>query len=311
LIALQFYSPQSAWVNRGVGGDIDGAGFGGALGYFRPPGTFSFTNGTSLFYSLAASFVFYFWLHIKDVNRVVLILATIGLLASIPLSISRSLFFQVCISLIFSIYTTLHKPKQIGKIIFALVCAFVMTLVLSKATFFTTSVDAFTSRFENANEMEGGMKGVLGDRFLGGMLNAFTNSSNEPFFGYGIGMGTNVGYTLLGSKVVALNLDQEWARIIGELGPILGLGLIFFRLGLSIELAISSYKRLSHGDLLPWMLLSFGFLSITQAQWAQPTSLGFFTLIAGLLVASLRQCITKTGSSKIGRKKSYENNFSR
>ncbi|MEL6721102.1 MAG: hypothetical protein AAFP82_20545, partial [Bacteroidota bacterium] len=45
LIALQFYSPQSAWVNRGIGGDIAGAGFSGAMGYFRPPGTFSFTNG--------------------------------------------------------------------------------------------------------------------------------------------------------------------------------------------------------------------------------------------------------------------------
>ena len=47
LLVLQFYSPQSAWVNRGVGGDENGAGFGGALGYFRPPGTFSFTNGTN------------------------------------------------------------------------------------------------------------------------------------------------------------------------------------------------------------------------------------------------------------------------
>ncbi|UOQ66423.1 hypothetical protein [Hymenobacter volaticus] len=36
LIALQFYSPQSAWVNRGVGGDMAGAGYSGALNYFRP-----------------------------------------------------------------------------------------------------------------------------------------------------------------------------------------------------------------------------------------------------------------------------------
>ncbi len=31
LITLQFYSPQSAWVNRGVGGDLEGAGFTVAL----------------------------------------------------------------------------------------------------------------------------------------------------------------------------------------------------------------------------------------------------------------------------------------
>ena len=47
LIGLQFYSPQSDWVNRGVGGDVEGAGFSGALDFFRPPGTFSFTRAAS------------------------------------------------------------------------------------------------------------------------------------------------------------------------------------------------------------------------------------------------------------------------
>jgi hypothetical protein len=51
----------------------------------------------------------------------------------------------------------------------------------------------------------------------------------------------------------------------------------------------ASYRRLSGGDLLPWMLLSFGILNIPQGQWAQPTSLGFSTLIAGLIVASLKE----------------------
>jgi hypothetical protein len=42
LLVAQFYSPQDAWVNRGVGGSLDGAGFFGALGRFRPPGHFQF-----------------------------------------------------------------------------------------------------------------------------------------------------------------------------------------------------------------------------------------------------------------------------
>ena len=36
LIGVQFYSPQSAFVNRGVGGDMEGAGFSGAMGFFSP-----------------------------------------------------------------------------------------------------------------------------------------------------------------------------------------------------------------------------------------------------------------------------------
>jgi hypothetical protein len=58
---------------------------------------------------------------------------------------------------------------------------------------------------------------------------------------------------------------------------------------LSLSIANKSYQRVPKGDLLPWMLLSYGFLSIAQAQWAQPTSLGFFTIIGGLMLASLNR----------------------
>ena len=288
LIAVQFYSPQTAWVNRGVGGDLEGAGFGGALGYFRPPGTFSFTNGTSLFFSFAACFIFYFWLNLKYVNRVVLFLATVGLFAAIPLSISRGLFFQVITTILFAVIAISHKPKYIGRMLVAGICGILLIALLSKSNYFSTSVEAFTARFEHANEVEGGLKGVLGDRFLGGMLSALTQSSREPFFGYGIGLGTNVGLMLMPDMEVTLNLDQEWARLVSELGPLLGVALVLMRLGLSISLAMKSYHRLIRGDMLPWMLLSFGFLTIAQAQWAQPTSLGFCTIIGGLLIASFR-----------------------
>ena len=88
LIFLQFYSPQSAWVNRAVGGE-EGGGFSGALGYLRPPGTFSFTNGNTLFYSFVLVFVCYFWRSNNLINKLALISATIGVVVAIPLSISR------------------------------------------------------------------------------------------------------------------------------------------------------------------------------------------------------------------------------
>ncbi|HEA23215.1 MAG TPA: hypothetical protein ENH87_20205, partial [Pricia antarctica] len=94
LIAAQFYSPQSAWVNLGIGGG-ETEGFQGALGYYRPPGTFSFQVGNTLFFSLAAVFIVYFWTNNIKFNRIVLLLATLALLAAIPLSISRTLFYSV------------------------------------------------------------------------------------------------------------------------------------------------------------------------------------------------------------------------
>lgn len=289
LIAMQFYSPQTAWVNRGIGGDEEGAGFSGALGFFRPPGTFSFTNGNTLFFGFVAVFVFYFWLTPGKINKLILIGASIGLLMSIPLSISRGLFFQIGITVIFSAIVILKKPKYIGQVLFTAFALILIFVVLSKASFFQIATGAFTSRFEVANKSEGGVESVLLDRYLGGLWSALSLSFDKPFFGIGIGAGTNVGSNLLTGQQQFLGGEGEWGRLVAELGPILGIIIIFIRMGMSVEVAVGSYKHLVKGDILPWMLLSFGLLTLPQGGWAQPTSLGFCTITGGLMFASLNK----------------------
>ncbi|HKB44460.1 MAG TPA: hypothetical protein VKC90_08720 [Chitinophagaceae bacterium] len=288
LLALQFYSPQTAWVNRGIGGDMTGAGFSGALGFYRPSATFSFTNGTSLFYGFCAPFIVYFWLE-KGINKIILIGAAISLLAAIPLSISRGLFFSVTVTMIFASIIILRKPKYIGRMIFIGMGIMIAMMFLSKASFFQTATQAFSNRFETANEQEGGVKGVLVDRYLGGMAGVLTQSAELPFFGYGLGMGTNVGGMLLSGKREFLISEGEWGRVIGEMGTIMGLMIIFLRLALSIKISIACYKKLMMGDLLPWILLSFGLLNLPQGSWSQPTSLGFCVLTGGLIIAALQE----------------------
>ena len=288
LIGLQFYSPQSAWVNRGVGGNMEGAGFSGTADYFRPPGTFSFTNGVSLFYSLLAPFILYFWLQAAKVPRWLLVGATVALLAAIPLSISRGLFFSVIVSLAFTLVAVARRPKYLGQLLVAVVGGAVALFILSKMGFFQTGIEAFTSRFESAGVAEGGLQGTLGNRYVGSLQNALIGSFSYPFFGYGLGLGTNVGNMLLGLSGGYAVGEGEWERLAGELGPLMGLSVVFIRLALSARLAMAGYRRLVAGDLLPWLLLSFCLLSLPQAQWAQPTSLGFSILIGGLTLASLR-----------------------
>lgn len=288
LIILQFFSPQSAWVNRGVGGDLEGAGFDGAMGYSRPPGTFSFTNGTALFYGLVVCFILYFWLVPKGINRLLLIASTASLFFVVPLSISRALFFSVCVSLTFAIFAISHNPKFVGRLFMAGIGGFILLAILSQASYFQTAVEVFFSRFDGANESGGGLEGVLIDRYLGGMWGALTRSSDLPFFGYGLGMGTNVGSKLLTGEVQYLISEGEWGRLVGELGPLLGITVIMVRLSLCFKVATASFVKLQQGDLLPWMLLSFFLLTVPQGQWAQPTSLGFSTLIGGLIIASFR-----------------------
>ncbi|MBD2753308.1 hypothetical protein IC230_10440 [Spirosoma sp. BT704] len=289
LITMQFYSPQSAWVNLGVAGDKAGAGFDGALGYYRPPATFSFTNGTSLFYSLAACFVFYFWLYQKEVNRLILIGSTLCLIAAIPLSISRALFLQVGVTALFTFLAVGRNPKYIGRLLLAIIGFIIALALLNQTDLFKISIEAFTARFEGANDAGGGFKGAIVDRFIDGLVNSLFAASDQSLFGYGLGMGTNVGAQLLvGTRSVFLISEGEWGRLTGELGSLLGIGVIFIRISLAAKCTSSSYKRIQSGDFLPWILLSNGLLLLLQGGWAQPTSLGFCTLVSGLLLASLR-----------------------
>ncbi|WP_222430978.1 hypothetical protein [Mucilaginibacter pallidiroseus] len=288
LIAVQFYSPQSALVNRGVGGDIQGGGFAGALGFFRPPGTFSFTSGNTQFWSVVGVFVTYFWLNNSGVNKILLIAATFCVIASIPLSISRTLIFQIVITVTFALLSVSRSPKHLGQMLGGLVLVIIAVALLNNFSFFQQASEALVTRYSAASDSEGGLEGTLGNRFLGGLLGAL-QQDNQPFFGYGIGMGTNVGARLLTGNVDSfLIAEEDWGRLVGELGRIMGIIVIVLRVWFCVRAAWLSYKQLTQHNVLPWIILSMAFVFIAQSQWAQPTTLGFSTLIGGLLIASLK-----------------------
>jgi hypothetical protein len=288
LVVLQFYSPQSAWVNRGVGGDTLGAGFSGALGFFRPPGFFSFTAGNTLFYSALGLFVFYFWLSNEKVNKILLILGTISLIAAIPLSLSRGLLFQLVISLIFVIIGLKFNVKYYKNLAITFVCVVILFFVVSQTAIFKTATDAFSARIETASSDEGGLKGTLIDRYVGLMAESIKIAMDQPLFGYGLGMGTNVGSILLSGHAGFLIAEEEWARIIGEIGPIFGILVILLRISLTIKIGIRSYLQLANETLLPWILFSLTFILLLNGSWAQPSALGFCVLISGLNIAALK-----------------------
>jgi hypothetical protein len=284
LVIMQFFSPQSAFVNRGVGGDESGAGFNGAMGFFRPPGTFSFTNGNTLFYSFLAPFVFYFWLSFKNINKWILIAATLALLAAVPLSISRALFFSIIVTAVFTIIAVSRKPSYFSKILGASIGIMVLFMLLSQTAMFQTATGAFTARLEGANTSEGGVEGVVFGRYFGGMIRSVAGAADQPFFGYGIGLGTALG----GQTFHIQTPEGEWPTIIWENGLVMGFIILIVRLSFSFEMLTKSYVKLAKGDLLPWLLLSFFLTNMPQAQWKQPTALGFCMMIGGLQLAALR-----------------------
>lgn len=294
LIFMQFNSPQTAWVNMGVGGEGT-AGFAGALGYMRPPGTFSFTSGYVMYQAVVGCYLLYYLLMYNTLpkeyqfSKLIMIILAGCYLLSIPTSISRTHFFQTGVFLIFLFIAAMRKNKLKGKFLkFA-----ILTIITGTILYFLgiggESVEAFTARFDSANEIEGGVDGVIGDRYVGGLIGSLINFQ-MPVFGYGIGLGTNVGAKIMGGNMYSFgfNGEIEWSRIIGECGMLLGMIIIFIRLFFALKLWKKAYNLLvKKYDLLPWMLSAGMMLTLPQGQWAIPTNLGFCILFGGLTLAAV------------------------
>ncbi len=295
LIVMQFYAPQSAWVNMGVGGEGT-AGFQGAMGYMRPPGTFSFTAGYVCYQGIVGCFLLYYLVEnnslAKDLQipRRTLFIMLACYIVAIPTSISRTNLFQTIIFFAFLFIAAMRRNKLKGKFIKFIILGVIAIIVLRALGIGNEAIAAFSERIDTANEAEGGVKGVVGDRYAGGLLSAFTNL-DMPFFGYGLGLGTNVGAKIMGGDMYSFgfNAENEWQRMVGECGYLIGWSIIFIRLFFSANIFVKGYKAMIHNnDLLPWMICADVVLTVPQGQWSIPTNLGFAILAGGLALAAVK-----------------------
>lgn len=287
IVYFQFISPQSAYINIGIGGE-GSAGFSGSMGFFRPSGTFSFTTGLSSFYIFVSVFVFYFWLSKESCSRILLVASTIALLIALPLTVSRTAVGGVILVSLFAFIGASTSFKSIIRIIITVLIIVGLFAVLQKTTsVFNLGTEVFMSRVDEANDQEGGLEGSFFKRALSGFTEPIVNLLNQPLFIGNLGMGTNAGAQMLRGKVKFLIAEDELGRLGGEQGLVFGGGLIALRLFLAIALFYKSIKLPNPYKLLPLTFCGTALFLITQGQWAQPSMLGCAVVAAGLLVASI------------------------
>ena len=288
LVVAQFYLPQTHWVNRGIGGDLTGIGFRGALGYFRPPGTFSFTSGYVLFQGIVCSCLFFYLMKRNELEEEYkfnnwLFLIIVGcFVVSIPTSISRTLVFIVVASFSFFILATIISRSQKSSILYSILLVVIVIGAISYLGIASEATNAMNARFEEASTSEGGVvEGAIIARYFGSFERAF--NSNFPITGYGIGLGTNVGAQIMGTGVsYGFNGEEEWSRILGECG-FLGFIIIGVRVLFSFGVLKDSFRVLKGtGEMAPWLFSAGVLLAIPNGQWAQPTELGM-AMMSGVL----------------------------
>lgn len=286
LIGLQFYSPQEAWVNKGVGGE-EGTGFWGALDKYRPPGTFSFVTGLAQFYTLAFAFFVAQFINHRTLPLPFLYAIGTAFILSIYLSISRLLALSVAVVLAGSVLGLVLNGRRVGNIFKVGLGIIIAYLIASQLPVFDEATEAFSARWEAATgESAGGVEEAIVMRTLSGFVDPFLEIDWAKPMGSGLGLGTNVGAKFAVGKRTFLIGEGEWFRVIAELGPIFGVAYIIYRIFLSGSLVGFSYRMLKRGNFLPWLICSSCLLLVLNGQWGQQTTLGFTILSAGLVFSA-------------------------
>jgi hypothetical protein len=288
LMIVQFRSPMDAYINRGVGGDEVGQIY-GAAGRIRPPGFFSFITGPMVFFPLAAAF----FLHQATVGRRLLwpivVACGLAIFIALPVSISRGTMITTGIVGVTYVVCMMRLGLINGSIVRFAFTGVALLVALSFLPVFREAQTVFMSRWDTAAaESDGNAWGTLISRVTSGFTEPFDYAAQAPFFGHGIGVGSNVGSRLLSGRVGFLLAENEWGKTFLELGPILGGAFIAFRTILTAYLlAIALRALLSNRDPLPMGLWAACAPAVLLHQWAPPTFLGFAVFGAGLLMASV------------------------
>ena len=287
----QYNAAPTDWINYGAGGEgteqITGAG-----SHIRPPGFFSFITGPMAFYPLVAGFIVYSLLGKQFLVRLIAIGSGIAVALAIPVSISRSVFLSVAIVGVTGVICAVISGKIAGNILKIGLLVAALVVIVPSVGVFGDALGSFKDRWELST---GDVKTDIGWRWASAYLEVFDFADSAPFFGYGVGMGTNAANALTGGQRNYSPAESEWGRIVGELGPILGFIYIGFRCWLTAHLISRALKAWSkHSDSLAILIASGVGFNVLNAQWGPPTNLGFSIFGAGLILAAANSAGTES-----------------
>ena len=239
VVANQFEGSPVDRINTTAGGT--GLQIVSAGGKVRASGTFSFVNGVVYYLAVCAAFAVYGFLRKDTYSKLVLYGASICIFSGMMMSGSRSAVAGVLMVLGMIVFLYFAHPTVFGRIL--LFGTIVVTLVFATLQIGVVQegLDILQLRFAQASE---GRTSAVADFFIRtgrNLLSPFIIGFDAPIFGHGLGLGTNAGAALAGRGPFALGED-DWTRIVNEVGPILGNLYLLWRILVVVHLFQTSYR---------------------------------------------------------------------
>jgi hypothetical protein len=286
IVVWQYYAPQSAWINFTVGGEIT-MGMSGALGHFRPSGTFSFTTGVAEFYPLALAALLGLILGRQRVTWILTLAAAVAIVFAVPFSISRTNALTCGLVLLAGGVGMFMMPQRSVMVVRVILFAGVVTMVVGMLPRFDEGVQTFESRWQDSTGTNvQGFENNIVYRVFENLAPSLDVLYEAPLLGHGVGFGTNMAQAFLTGQRQFVLGEDEWPRVLLEMGPVLGLAFITLRMALACRLVQVSLLSLKRRNPLPLLFAIQTVLLVLNGQWAQPTTLGFAMFSSGLAFAA-------------------------
>lgn len=287
LMVGQFQSPPDSFLNRTTGGEGDEMML-SAMGKVRTAGPFSFVIGVVAYFALATGFLI--WAALKrDIYKLwLLVAAGSGLAIGTAVSGSRSVVGACALVVASLLVVFILRPGAVNRFGQTLLMVLVFGFVVVQTPIFKEGFKVLSTRFnEVAEATEKSIGGSLIERVLGDFEDGFSVFTKAPFWGYGLGVGTNAGAKFLTGQSTFLLSETEWSRLFLESGPLLGLAFVIWRCAFAVNIGLLCLRSVKKfGNLLPLLLFSSSAWPLMSGQFGQPTVLGFTVFVTGLALAA-------------------------
>lgn len=308
LCVLQFNAPAGHPLNVGIATDsglqFDNLTSGG--GKVRPAGTFTSAVGMSQLIPLCVVYLMWALTSSRKPKPIGLWLAVPGALATataLAMSGSRTSFVYAVLVMLAGLIVAPLSRGAGGKAR-SLITPIVLIVAFSALfpVVFPEAFDSFSSRWADAAANEG-QASQLGwaMRTVHGFYDFFRLMGDMPIFGYGVGMAGNGaamnGVTFNGVLVSKI-AEEDWSRHVVELGPLLALAFIIYRVSFGVSLGLNAWRATRQsGESLPLMLFVYAAVPLVQGQITGHGLVnGFGWLFVGVCMAASRSLAVKEPS---------------
>ncbi len=291
----QYMSPTNSFLNRGAykgGAQISYVG----ANSVRASGTFSFVIGASEFDVLAAAFIFYGMIKEGYAKKWLLWASAFALLLTIPMQGSRTTVFQLGILLACVGLGAVMGISQFGKTLRIILPVAIIAFLVTRLPVFSDAMQSLNVRLTRqgfAGEAEQSQEQTtayfLFEREIAPMIDTIEHPRYaNSWMGIGMGRGAVAVSALLNGSLAAVAGEDEFSREFFEMGPIVGILFMLFKLLLGIAIFGRALARAREGEPLALLLIPLGVVMLFIAQLEQPTEQGFVVIGLAFCIAAAK-----------------------